>query len=136
MKRQFGVSLVPWLAAVVVVILLSARGGLWLLWLLALPYLGWAIYRDLNPGPPRPVAPRFAQPGEHRVVLQVSGKKPVSVIVQLRRTTGMGLTDAQKFVETPPVVVAEGLSQRSADLIVVQLRRAGAKAVATPIGEM
>jgi len=79
---------------------------------------------------------RFTEPGRHRVVLQVTGSSPIHVVREIRRTTGRGLQESVKLVNDAPVVVAEGLSEQSAELVADRLRAAGARALAAPIGEM
>jgi ribosomal protein L7/L12 len=115
---------------------LATKGGVDLLWLLLVPLLIWDTARVINPPPPATAAAEFAEPGEYRVVLQVAGPKLVTVIRELRRTTGKDLAEAKQIVDDAPAVVAEGLSQTSAELVADRLRAAGAMAVAAPIGEM
>ena len=98
--------------------------------------MAWDMFSVFKPMQPRRAAKKFAAPGEYRVVLQLPGGSPISVIAQVRRTTGRGLLAAKELVESAPVVVAEGLSEQSAELVADQLRKAGARAVAAPIGEM
>jgi large subunit ribosomal protein L7/L12 len=78
-------------------------------------------------------ARKYTEPGEFRVVLQLTGPKVVTVIREIRVTTGIGLVEAKNMADAPPVVVVEKVSEQSAGLIVDLLRRAGARAVATPI---
>ncbi len=122
---------VPLLAA----LLLATSGGWALLWLLLVPLLVWDIVRQFKPGQTGRVSARFSQPGEYRVVLQVSGQYPLAVIRELRRTCGFGLLEAKEKVESAPVVLAEGLSEESAELVADRLRAVGARALAAPIGE-
>jgi large subunit ribosomal protein L7/L12 len=98
--------------------------------------MAWDMLKRLKPLEPRQAAAKFTEAGAYRVVLQLPGNRPVAVIAQLRRTTGRGLLAARELVESAPVVAAEGLSQQSAELVADQLRKAGARAVAAPIGEM
>jgi hypothetical protein len=114
---------------------LATKGGYALLWLLLVPPLLWDIFRTVRPAAPRPPAARFTEPGEHRVVLQVPGAKRVLVIRELRRATGKSLQEAVELVDAAPVVVVEGLSEQSAELVADRLRAAGARALAAPIGE-
>jgi ribosomal protein L7/L12 len=69
------------------------------------------------------------------VVLQLPGPNVVLVIRELRRTTGRGLLEAKQLTDDAPVVVVEGLSETSAELVAERLRAAGARALAAPIGE-
>ena len=64
------------------------------------------------------------------------GSRAIQVIKQLRETTGLDLVAAKKMLDDAPVVVAEGLSETSAELVADRLRAAGARALAAPIGEM
>jgi len=66
----------------------------------------------------------------------VPGPNAVRVIRELRRTRGLSLIDAKQMIDAAPVVVAEGLSEQSAELVADRLRAAGARALAAPIGEM
>ena len=74
----------------------------------------------------------FQEPGDQRVVLQTTGARAVEVIRELRRTTGITLLDARTMVQEAPVVVAEGLSEQSAERVADRLRSAGARATAVP----
>ncbi len=113
----------------------AARGGWWLLLIpLALPSL-FGIYRTFRPAGPSRVSPRFAEPGNHRVVLQVAGPSPVLVVRELRRTTGRDLQAAVELMREAPVIVVENLSESSAALVADRLTKAGARALAAPIGE-
>lgn len=114
----------------------AARGGWWLLLLLLVAFSLFQIYRLFRPAAPAAPAPRFTQPGEHRVVLQVAGPSPIMVIREIRRTTGLDLAGAKQLVLDAPVIVKENLSEASAGLMVDHLTKAGARAVAAPIGEM
>ncbi len=115
---------------------LATKGGANLLWLLLVPALAWDSYRVIRPAPPATAAGRFTEAGEYRVVLQVPGNRVVAVIRELRRTTGKDLVAAKQIVDDAPAIVAEGLSEQSAELVADRLRAAGARAVAAPIGEM
>ena len=79
---------------------------------------------------------RYREIGRYRVVLQVPGPKVIHVIKALRETRELSLLEAKEMVESAPVVVAEGLSEQSAELVADRLRAAGARALAAPIGEM
>jgi hypothetical protein len=115
---------------------LATKGGRDLLWLLLIPLLAWDTYRVINPPEPTPPPAKFTEPGEYRVVLQVPGGKVIQVIKQIRETTHLGLVEAKKLIDDAPSVVAEGLSEQSAELVADRLRTAGARAVAAPIGGM
>jgi len=115
---------------------LATNGGWYLLWLLLVPAMAWDIFRVFRPAPAKRAPARFSEPGQHRVVLQVPGPNVVLVIRELRRTRGLGLVEAKQLVDSAPVVVAEGLSEQSAELVADRLRAAGARALAAPIGEM
>lgn len=120
----------------VVIILAVAFGAASKWWLLAVPLVGFdlvgaALLR-------REAAlrrSRFLEPGDHRVVLQVSGDRPIHVIREIRRITGQDLVSAKRIVEAAPVVVVEGVTQESAAQAAHLLQIAGARAVATPVGE-
>jgi hypothetical protein len=75
------------------------------------------------------------EPGDHRVVLQLPGDKPVRVVAALRRITGADLVTARNLVQSTPVVVAENLSQESAAQAAHLLQRAGARAVISPMDD-
>jgi hypothetical protein len=115
---------------------LTSAGGWSLLWLLLLPFLAWDIVKQFRPTESTPPPAQFNEPGEYRVVLQVTGPKLVHVVRELRRTRHLGLKEAKDLTDAAPVVVAEGLSQQSAELVADRLRAAGARALAAPIGEM
>jgi ribosomal protein L7/L12 len=120
----------------IVVFLLAALQGGW--WLLLIPLAAspaFRIYRLYRPAGPARIAERFTEPGQHRVVLQVPGPTPVMVVRELRRTTGLDLQAAVQLTKEAPVVVKEHLSEASAALVVDHLQKAGARAVAAPIGE-
>ncbi|GAB3264199.1 ribosomal protein L7/L12 [Kineosporia babensis] len=130
-------TLVVLLNAALIMIFLTAalRGGWWLLLVLLTLSPAWRIYRVYRPGGPARVAERFTEPGRHRVVLQVAGSSPVAVVRELRRTTGLDLQASMQLIKEAPVVVRENLSESSAGLVVDHLQKAGARAVAAPIGE-
>jgi|tagenome__1003787_1003787.scaffolds.fasta_scaffold20620437_2 ribosomal protein L7/L12 len=79
---------------------------------------------------------RYSEAGDYRVVLQVTGPKAIQVIKAIRDTRALGLREAKEMIDAAPVVVAEGLSEQSAELVADRLRAAGARALAAPIGEM
>ena len=136
MNRKILLGVLPRLVLLLVAVWLALAGGWSLLWLLVVPLLAWDIFRVFRPGQTGRVAARFSRPGEHRVVLQVAGQHPIAVIREIRRTRGIGLLEAKNMVESAPVVVAEGLSEESAELVADRLRAVGARALAAPIGEM
>jgi hypothetical protein len=109
-------------------------GGWRVLLLVVVPWLLWDLVRTLRPARPR-VRAEFAEPGEYRVILQVPGPSPITVIREVRRTTGQDLIAAKKIVDGWPAIVVEGLSEQSAELVADRLRQVGAKAMATPIEE-
>lgn len=74
--------------------------------------------------------PKLAEPGEWQVVLQVTGAKPIRVITVIRAATGLDLMSSSKLAQDAPVIVVSGISESSAERVVVQLQQAGAKAVA------
>jgi large subunit ribosomal protein L7/L12 len=115
---------------------LATKGGNDLFWLLLVPFLVWDIFRVIRPPTPSPPSAKFTEAGGYRVVLQVPGGRAIQVVKQIRETTGLGLLEAKKIVDDAPAVVAEGLSEQSAELVADQLRAAGARALAAPIGEM
>ena len=117
-------------------VILATNGGWQLLWLLLLPFLAWDIFKQFRPTEATPPPARFSEPGTYRVVLQVPGPKVIQVIREIRRTRHLGLKEAKDLVDSAPVVVAEGLSEQSAELVADRLRAAGARALAAPIGEM
>ena len=78
---------------------------------------------------------QFRQPGNYRVVLQVCGANAGAVVLELRQTTGRSLAEAREIVGRPPVIIASGVSQASADAVVARLTAAGARAVANPMEE-
>ena len=134
MKRIW-ISVLYRLLIALAAVWLASRGGLSLLWLLLLPFLAWDMLRKFRPTEATPPA-RFSEPGEYRVVLQVTGPKVINVVRELRRTRHLGLKEAKELTDAAPVVVAEGLSEQSAELVADRLRAAGARALAAPIGEM
>ncbi|GAB6903571.1 ribosomal protein L7/L12 [Kineosporia succinea] len=123
---------------ILVFLLWATQGGWWLLLLLPALSSGYRIYRvfrPVDPAAPVTAAARFTEPGDHRVVLQVAGPSPILVIREIRRTTGLGLMAAKQLVEEAPVIVRENLSEASAALVADHLTKAGARALAAPIGE-
>ena len=72
----------------------------------------------------------LTEPGECQVVLQLIGPKPVHVIAIISQATGLDLVSASNVAKDAPVVVVSGVSEASADRVVEQLEKAGAKAVA------
>ena len=135
MSRRILFSALARVLAGLAAVWLATAGGWNLLWLLLVPALAWDIFKVFRPDLVGRTAARFSEPGGYRVVLQVPGSKPILVIREIRRTRGLGLLEAKELVESAPVVVAEGLSEQSAELVADRLRAAGARALAAPIGE-
>jgi uncharacterized protein (DUF58 family) len=104
----------------------GALRWLWLLLLAGLLLTTWFFRPGRTVGVRVP--PALSRPGDHRVVLQLPGDKPVQVVAALRRITGADLRTAKQMLESAPVVVAEGLSQDSAAEAVHLLTSAGARA--------
>jgi ribosomal protein L7/L12 len=136
MNRHIVIRVLLRLIALVAAVVLAANGGWSLLWLLLVPVLVRDLVLVFRPGRAGTGAARFTEVGGHRVVLQVTGSNPIAVIRELRRTRGLGLVEAKQLIDSAPVVVAEGLSEQSAELVADRLRAAGARALAAPIGEM
>ena len=136
MNRKLVLAVVVRLIVPVAAVLLALDGGWSLLWLLIVPISAWDIFRMVRPVPAGQVPARFGEAGQHRVVLQVPGPNAVRVLRELRRTRGLSLIEAKQMIDAAPVVVAEGLSEQSAELVADRLRAAGARALAAPIGEM
>ncbi|MHB1474769.1 MAG: ribosomal protein L7/L12 [Dermatophilaceae bacterium] len=72
----------------------------------------------------------LTEPGERQVVLQLIGPRPIHVIAIISQATGLDLVSASSLVRDAPVVVVSGVSEASAERVVEQLQKAGAKAVA------
>jgi ribosomal protein L7/L12 len=136
MNRQIALRVILRLIALVAAVVLALNGGWSLLWLLLVPVLAWDLVKVFRPASAGGGAARFTEAGGHRVVLQVTGSNPIAVIREIRRTRGLGLMEAKQLIDSAPVVVAEGLSEQSAELVADRLRAAGARALAAPIGEM
>lgn len=136
MNRTLLLAMLPRAVLLLFVVLLALSGGWHLLWLVPAAFLVWDIVRTLRPTAAGVPPQRFNEPGEYRVVLQVPGPRPVTVIREIRRIRTLGLLEAKQLVDAAPVVVAEGLSEQSAELVADRLRAAGARALAAPIGEM
>lgn len=119
---------------IVAIVIGSFNGGWRLLLLILIPLLVYDIVRVFRPSTPR-VRAEFSEPGNHRVVLQVPGPQPILVIREIRRTTGLDLLGAKKIVDDWPAIVVQGLSEAGAERVAERLRRAGAKAIATPAEE-
>ena len=134
MPRTRIVSVVVDAILVVALVVIAFGGGWRLLALLLIPLFVLDLVRVFRPSAPR-IRPEFTQPGGHRVILQVPGPQPVLVIREIRRTTGRELPAAKKVVDDWPAIVAEGLNEQSAELVADRLRKAGAKALAAPMGE-
>src|SRR5690349_16951990 len=82
------------LAAVCVFVIVQTDGwrrGIWVFLLVTVVLTSWFF----RPGRLGGVSPALRQPGDHRVVLQVTGGRPVHVIRQLRRITGADLVAAK-----------------------------------------
>jgi len=136
MNRRMLLHVLPRVIVLLAAVWLATNGGWYLLWLLLVPGLAWDIFRAFRPAPAGSAPARFSEPGGYRVVLQVVGPNVIRVIREIRRTRGLDLLQAKQLVEAAPVVVAEGLSEQSAELVADRLRAAGARALAAPIGEM
>jgi hypothetical protein len=106
------------------------RRWVWIV-LLALVLVTTWLFRPGRGGVRVPAA--LSRPGNHRVVLQLPGDRPVLVVRQLRRITGADLATAKSMLESAPVVVAENLSQESAAEAAHLLQAAGARATVTPM---
>ena len=59
------------------------------------------------------------------VILKAKGVTPYQIIKEVRAITGLGLKEAQDFVESLPKPVQEGLSQDEATEIAAKLKAAG-----------
>jgi ribosomal protein L7/L12 len=136
MSQRILLGVLPRVIVLLAALWLATNGGWYLLWLLLVPALAWDIFKVFRPASAGRTPTRFSEPGRHRVVLQVPGPNVIAVIREIRRTRGLGLLEAKQLVESAPVVVAEGLSEQSAELVADRLRAAGARALAAPIGEM
>ena len=78
---------------------------------------------------PGRASPAFTEPGEHHVVLQVVGARPVQVLAIIAQVTGLDLMSASNLARDAPVVLVSGISEASADRVVARLVKVGAKAV-------
>jgi hypothetical protein len=107
------------------------RRWLWLALLTIVLLTTWFFRPGRSAGVRVPAA--LSQPGDHRVVLQLPGDKPVHVVAALRRITGADLVTAKAMLQGAPVVVAENLSQESAAQAAHLLESAGARAVVSPM---
>ena len=107
------------------------RRWLWLSLLAIVLLTTWFFRPGRSAGARVPAA--LSRPGDHRVVLQLPGEKPVHVLAALRRITGADLVTARNMLEGAPVVVAENLSQESAAQAAHLLESAGARAVVSPM---
>ena len=74
--------------------------------------------------------PKLTEPGQCHVVLLRIGAKPICVITVIRGATGLDLMSASRLAQDVPVVVVSGISEASADRVVEELEKSGAKAVA------
>jgi ribosomal protein L7/L12 len=91
---------------------------------------GWLSRRaEAMLSKPRRALPALIEPGECQVVLQIVGASPVTVITVISEATGLDFMSASKLAQDAPSVVASGISQASAELVVERLEKAGAKAV-------
>lgn len=82
-----------------------------------------------------PPAAEFSEAGVCSVELQDSGTRPVEVIKALREVTGAGFSDAKATVATVPAMIAERLSEGSAQRVRDRVVRAGATAVIVTTGD-
>ena len=82
---------------------------------------------------PPPV--EFSEAGVCSVELQSSGARPVEVLKALREVTGAGLADARAAIENAPVMIAERLSEGSAQRVRDRVERAGATAAVVTRGD-
>jgi Ribosomal protein L7/L12 C-terminal domain len=88
----------------------------------------WWRYVKTGTGQP-PVAFTGLNGGDRRLVLQHSGAKTTQVIKVIRQITGLGLTEAQEMVDSPPSVVAGEMTEKAAERAARLLRSAGADVV-------
>lgn len=72
----------------------------------------------------------LTESGESQVVLQLIGSRPINVIAIISQATGLDLVSAANLAKDAPVVVVSGISEASAERLVVRLHKAGARAVA------
>jgi len=70
----------------------------------------------------------------HRVMLEETGEKKISVIKVVKDVTGLGLAECKKMVESTPVAVIE-TDEMAAKRIVKDLEANGAHATAEPIAK-
>jgi len=107
------------------------RRWLWIFLLVTVLLTTWFFRPGRSTGVRVPAA--LSQPGDHRVVLQLPGDKPLDVIRALRRVTGADLLTAKNMLEGAPIVIVENLSQESAAQAAHLLTSAGARAVVSPM---
>lgn len=70
----------------------------------------------------------------HRVILQETGEKKISVIKVVKDVTGLGLAECKKMVESTPATVIE-TDEMEARRIVKDLEANGARATVEPIAK-
>ena len=92
---------------------------------------GWAQRRaEAMLRKPGRASAALSEPGECQVVLQLIGPEPIHVLAVIRQATGLDLLSASALAKDAPAVVVSGISEASADRVVEQLQKAGARAVA------
>ena len=95
---------------------------------------GWLLRRaEAALRKPGRASAELTEPGAYHVVLQLIGARPMQVIAIISQATGLDLMSARDLAQDSPVVVVSGVSEASADRVVIRLKKAGAKAV---VGEL
>ena len=95
---------------------------------------GWLLRRaEAALRKPGRASAELTEPGNYHVVLQLIGGRPILVIAIISEATGLDLMSARDLAQDSPVVVVSGVSEASADRVVIRLKKAGAKAV---VGEL
>ena len=92
---------------------------------------GWAQRRaEAMLRKPGRASAALTEPGEFHVVLQLVGARPLQVMAVIAQATGLDVISASNLGRDAPVIVVSGISEASAERVVVRLEKAGAKAVA------
>ena len=77
---------------------------------------------------PAAVAEEVEEKTEFDVILKNPGASKLGVIKVVRAATGLGLKDAKDLVDNCPKTLKEAISKEDAEMLVAELKEAGAEA--------
>lgn len=76
-----------------------------------------------------PIADEYGEPGNFELRLLGSGPRPIEVLKAVREISDLTFVEAKRRVDATPSVIAEGLSETSAEAGARRLSSAGGSAV-------